>query len=157
MVAAVTAKQIDASRVFRILFDTWPDTNQPWRASPAPRLSAGSPACAHCSCERRKPTLRDLREALTAACGTNYGAHSPTWISRFNGTTRQAASYRKERVLLAGDSAHSHAPNGGQDLNLGVQDAVGVGWKLAQVVRGTSPETLLDTDHAERHPIAARV
>ena len=83
--------------------------------------------------------------------------HSPTWISRFTDMTRQAASYRKGRVLLAGDAAHVHYPVGGQGLNTGVQDAVNLGWKLAQVVNGTSPESLLDTYHAERHPVAARV
>ena len=83
--------------------------------------------------------------------------HSPTWISRFTDATRQAASYRAGRVLLAGDAAHVHPPQGGQGLNLGVQDAVNLGWKLAQVVDGTSPESLLDTYHAERHPVGARV
>ena len=83
--------------------------------------------------------------------------HSPTWISRFTDMTRQAASYREGRVLLAGDAAHVHSPLGGQGLNIGVQDAVNLGWKLAQVVNGTSPESLLDTYHAERHPVGARV
>jgi 2-polyprenyl-6-methoxyphenol hydroxylase-like FAD-dependent oxidoreductase len=104
-----------------------------------------------------EPTLEDLREALIAVYGTDYGIHSPTWISRFTDTTRQAAAYRDRRVLLAGDAAHVHAPDGGQGLNTGVQDAVNLGWKLAQVVHGTSPESLLDTYHAERHPVAARV
>jgi 2-polyprenyl-6-methoxyphenol hydroxylase-like FAD-dependent oxidoreductase len=104
-----------------------------------------------------EPTLRDLSEALIAVCGTDYGVHSPTWISRFTDMTRQAAAYRDRRVLLAGDAAHVHAPDGGQGLNTGVQDAVNLGWKLAQVVKGTSPESLLDTYHAERHPVAARV
>lgn len=104
-----------------------------------------------------EPTLGDLREALIAACGTDYGLHSATWISRFTDMTRQAAAYRDRRVLLAGDAAHVHAPDGGQGLNTGVQDAVNLGWKLAQVVKGTSPESLLDTYHAERHPVAARV
>ena len=103
------------------------------------------------------PTLRDLSEALIAVYGTDYGIHSPTWISRFSDVTRQAASYRDRRVLLAGDAAHVHYPVGGQGLNTGVQDAVNLGWKLAQVVRRTSPESLLDTYHAERHPVAARV
>jgi 3-(3-hydroxy-phenyl)propionate hydroxylase len=102
-------------------------------------------------------TLRDLREALIAVWGTDYGVHSPIWISRFTDMTRQAASYRDRRVLLAGDAAHVHSPVGGQGLNTGVQDAVNLGWKLAQVVRGISPEGLLDTYHAERHPVAARV
>jgi hypothetical protein len=104
-----------------------------------------------------EPTLRDLSEALIAVCGTDYGIHNPTWISRFTDMTRQAAAYRDRRVLLAGDAAHVHAPDGGQGLQTGVQDAVNLGWKLAQVVKGTSPESLLDSYHAERHPVAARV
>jgi len=104
-----------------------------------------------------EPTLRDLSEALVAVCGTDYGMHSPIWISRFTDMTRQATTYRKGRVLIAGDAAHVHAPDGGQGLNIGVQDAVNLGWKLAQVVKHTSPESLLDTYHAERHPVAARV
>ena len=104
-----------------------------------------------------EPTLRDLSEALIAVYGTDYGVHSPTWISRFTDMTRQAAAYRDGRVLLAGDAAHVHSPDGGQGLNTGVQDAVNLGWKLAQVVKRTSPESLLDTYHAERHPVAARV
>jgi len=104
-----------------------------------------------------EPTLRDLSEALVAVYGTDYGIHSPTWISRFTDMTRQAATYRAGRVLLAGDAAHVHSPVGGQGLNTGVQDAVNLGWKLAQVVNRASPESLLDTYHAERHPVAARV
>ena len=104
-----------------------------------------------------EPTLRDLSEALIAVYGTDYGLHTATWISRFTDMTRQAASYREGRVLLAGDAAHVHYPVGGHGLNIGVQDAVNLGWKLAQVVNGTSPDSLLDTYHAERHPVAARV
>jgi 2-polyprenyl-6-methoxyphenol hydroxylase-like FAD-dependent oxidoreductase len=104
-----------------------------------------------------EPTLRDLSEGLIAVYGTDYGIHSPTWISRFTDMTRQAAAYRDRRVLLAGDAAHVHAPDGGQGLNTGVQDAVNLGWKLAQVGNRTAPESLLDTYHAERHPVAARV
>ena len=104
-----------------------------------------------------EPTLRDLSQALIAVYGTDYGIHSPTSISRFTDMTRQAASYRERRVLLAGDAAHVHPPVGGQGLNIGVQDAVNLGWKLAQVANRTSPESLLDTYHAERHPVAARV
>jgi 2-polyprenyl-6-methoxyphenol hydroxylase-like FAD-dependent oxidoreductase len=104
-----------------------------------------------------EPTLRDLSEALIAVYGTDYGIHTPIWISRFTDMTRQAASYREGRVLLAGDAAHVHAPDGGQGLQTGVQDAVNLGWKLAQVVKGSSRESLLDTYHAERHPVAARV
>ena len=104
-----------------------------------------------------EPTLRELSEALIAVYGTDYGVHSPTWISRFTDMTRQAATYRDRRVLLAGDAAHVHSPDGGQGLQTGVQDAVNLGWKLAQVVNRTSPESLLDSYHAERHPVAARV
>ena len=104
-----------------------------------------------------EPTLRDLSEALIAVYGTDYGIHSPTWISRFTDMTRQAAAYRKGRVLLAGDAAHVHPPDGGQGLQTGVQDAVNLGWKLAQVVHRTSPDSLLDSYHAERHPVGARV
>jgi 2-polyprenyl-6-methoxyphenol hydroxylase-like FAD-dependent oxidoreductase len=104
-----------------------------------------------------EPTLGDLSAALIAACGTDYGVHSPIWISRFTDAARQAAAYRKGRVLIAGDAAHVHPPDGGQGLQTGVQDAVNLGWKLAQVVKGVSPESLLDTYHTERHPVAARV
>ena len=104
-----------------------------------------------------EPTLRDLSEGLIAVYGTDYGIHSPTFISRFTDMTRQAAAYREGRVLLAGDAAHVHSPVGGQGLNTGVQDAVNLGWKLAQVVNRTAPESLLDTYQAERHPVAARV
>ncbi len=104
-----------------------------------------------------EPTLSDLSAALITVYGTDYGIHSPTSISRFTDAARQAASYRKGRALIAGDAAHVHPPDGGQGLQTGVQDAVNLGWKLAQVVKGTSPERLLDTYHAERHPIGARV
>jgi 2-polyprenyl-6-methoxyphenol hydroxylase-like FAD-dependent oxidoreductase len=103
-----------------------------------------------------EPTLQDLSEALITVYGTDFGVHDPTWISRFTDMTRQAAAYRAGRVLLAGDAAHVHSPAGGQGIGLGVQDAVNLGWKLAQVVNGSSPESLLDTYHAERHPVAAR-
>ena len=105
----------------------------------------------------REPTLSDVRAALISFCGTDYGIHSPTSLSRFTDTTRQAAAYRAGRVLLAGDAAHIHSPVGGQGLNTGVQDAMNLGWKLGQVVKGSSPDSLLDTYHAERHPVAARV
>jgi 3-(3-hydroxy-phenyl)propionate hydroxylase len=104
-----------------------------------------------------EPKLRELREALTGVYGSDFGVHSPTFISRFTDMTRQAAAYRDGRVLLAGDAAHVHPPVGGQGLNIGMEDAVNLGWKLAQVVRGTSPESLLDTYHTERHPVADRV
>jgi 2-polyprenyl-6-methoxyphenol hydroxylase-like FAD-dependent oxidoreductase len=104
-----------------------------------------------------EPTLGELREALVAVYGTDYGIHSPAWISRSTDMARQAASYRDRRVLLAGDAAHVHHPIGGQGLNTGVQDAVNLGWKLALVVNGSAPDSLLDSYHAERHPVAARV
>jgi 2-polyprenyl-6-methoxyphenol hydroxylase-like FAD-dependent oxidoreductase len=104
-----------------------------------------------------EPTLSDLSAALITVYGTDYGIHSPTSISRFTDAARQAASYRKGRVLIAGDAAHVHPPDGGQGLQTGVEDAVNLGWKLAQVVKGRSPESLLDTYHTERHPIGARV
>ncbi len=103
-----------------------------------------------------EPALEDLKAALQAAYGSDFGVHHPTWISRFTDMTRQAAAYRSGRVLLAGDAAHIHFPAGGQGIGLGVQDAFNLGWKLAQVLRGVSPETLLDTYHAERHPVTAR-
>ena len=105
----------------------------------------------------RTPSLDELREALIAAYGTDYGLRCATSISRFTDMARQAECYRKGRVLLAGDAAHIHSPVGGQGLNIGMQDAVNLGWKLAQVVHGTSPETLLDTYHAERHPVGERL
>jgi 2-polyprenyl-6-methoxyphenol hydroxylase-like FAD-dependent oxidoreductase len=104
-----------------------------------------------------EPTLDDLSTALVGVYGTDYGLHDPIWLSRFTDASRQAEAYRQGRVLLAGDAAHIHSPVGGQGLNTGVQDAVNLGWKLAQVVAGSSPESLLDTYHAERHPVAARV
>ena len=104
-----------------------------------------------------QPDLDDLRRALVDADGTDYGVRSAVWISRFTDMTRQAAAYRNGRVLLAGDAAHVHAPAGGQGLNIGVQDAVNLGWKLAQVVKAISPDALLDSYHAERHPVGARV
>jgi 3-(3-hydroxy-phenyl)propionate hydroxylase len=103
------------------------------------------------------PSMSELREALVGVYGTDYGLRRANWISRFTDMTRQAASYRHGRVLLAGDAAHVHPPQGGQGLNIGVQDAVNLGWKLAQVVNKTSPDSLLDTYHAERHPVGARV
>jgi 2-polyprenyl-6-methoxyphenol hydroxylase-like FAD-dependent oxidoreductase len=104
-----------------------------------------------------EPSLADLSEELIRVYGTDYGVHSPVWITRFTDAARQAETYRKGRILLAGDAAHVHYPAGGQGLNLGVQDAANLGWKLAQVIKGASPESLLDSYHAERHPVAARV
>ncbi|GAB3056696.1 FAD-dependent monooxygenase [Intrasporangium mesophilum] len=104
-----------------------------------------------------EPTLADLSEAMTVAYGTDFGVHDPSWISRFTDATLQAAVYRHGRVLIAGDAAHIHPPTGGQGIGLGVQDAVNLGWKLAHVVKGVSPEALLDSYQAERHPATARV
>lgn len=103
-----------------------------------------------------EPTLDELSHALVEVYGTDFGIHSPTSISRFTDATRQAATYRKGRVLLVGDAAHIHYPAGGQGIGLGIQDAVNLGWKLAQVIGGTSPDSLLDTYHSERHPAGAR-
>jgi 3-(3-hydroxy-phenyl)propionate hydroxylase len=104
-----------------------------------------------------EPTEGELREALRAVYGTDFGVHGVTWLSRFSDAARQAVAYRDRRVLLAGDAAHVHSPAGGQGLNLGVHDAVNLGWKLAQVVHGSAPDSLLDSYHTERHPLAARV
>lgn len=104
-----------------------------------------------------EPSLDDLRDALKRVYGSDFGVHDPVWLSRFTDAARQADRYREGRVLLAGDAAHIHYPTGGQGLNIGVQDAVNLGWKLAQVVKGVSPESLLDSYEAERHPVAARV
>jgi 3-(3-hydroxy-phenyl)propionate hydroxylase len=103
-----------------------------------------------------QPTLQDISNGLKSVFGSDFGIHSPAWLSRFTDMTRQAAAYRERRVFLAGDAAHVHPPIGGQGLNIGVQDAVNLGWKLAQVIKGESPDSLLDTYHAERHPVAAR-
>jgi 2-polyprenyl-6-methoxyphenol hydroxylase-like FAD-dependent oxidoreductase len=103
------------------------------------------------------PGLSNLSEGLIAVYGTDFGVHNPSWISRFSDMTRQAATYRKGRILLAGDAAHVHSPDGGQGLNIGLHDAVNLGWKLARVAAGTAPDSLLDSYHAERHPVAARV
>jgi 3-(3-hydroxy-phenyl)propionate hydroxylase len=103
------------------------------------------------------PTIADLRELLIAEYASDFGLRRAKYISRFTDMARQAAAYRERRVLLAGDAAHVHPPVGGQGLNIGVQDAVNLGWKLAQVIKRTSPESLLDTYHAERHPVGARV
>ncbi|MEV6717408.1 FAD-dependent monooxygenase [Lentzea sp. NPDC051208] len=103
------------------------------------------------------PTIEDFARQLKAIAGTDFGVHSPRWLSRFGDATRLAERYRTGRVLLAGDAAHIHPPAGGQGLNLGIQDAVNLGWKLAAQIRGWAPGTLLDTYHSERHPVAADV
>jgi 3-(3-hydroxy-phenyl)propionate hydroxylase len=104
-----------------------------------------------------EPTLADLRGSLVAAFGSDFAVRDASWISDFSDMSRQAASYRAGRVLVAGDAAHVHPPLGGQGLNIGVQDAVNLGWKLAQVVAGTSSDLLLDSYHDERHPVGAHV
>ncbi|WP_436495037.1 rifampin monooxygenase [Actinokineospora sp. HUAS TT18] len=106
---------------------------------------------------RTPPTLDEVKQRLVAVAGTDFGVHSPRWLSRFGDATRLAEHYRTGRVLLAGDAAHIHPPAGGQGLNLGIQDAFNLGWKLAAEVNGWAPEGLLDTYHAERHPVAADV
>ncbi|OBF11326.1 rifampin monooxygenase [Mycobacterium sp. ACS4331] len=103
------------------------------------------------------PTMEEFRQQLTAVAGTDFGVHSPRWLSRFGDATRQAERYRVGRVLLAGDAAHIHPPTGGQGLNLGVQDAFNLGWKLAAEVNGWAPADLLDSYERERHPVAAGV
>ena len=103
------------------------------------------------------PGMEDFRRQLTAIAGTDFGVHSPRWLSRFGDATRLAEHYRVGRVLLAGDAAHIHPPAGGQGLNLGVQDAFNLGWKLAGELAGWAPPDLLDTYETERHPVAAAV
>lgn len=103
------------------------------------------------------PTLEEVKRQLRVTAGTDFGVHSPRWLSRFGDATRLAERYRVGRVLLAGDAAHIHPPVGGQGLNLGLQDAFNLGWKLAAEVRGWAPEGLLDSYHTERHPVAADV
>ncbi|KJE21124.1 2-polyprenyl-6-methoxyphenol hydroxylase-like oxidoreductase [Frankia torreyi] len=103
------------------------------------------------------PTLEEFRQRVRVFAGTDFGAHAPRWLSRFGDATRQAESYRTGRVLLAGDAAHIYPPMGGQGLNLGIQDAFNLGWKLAAEIGGWAPEGLLDSYHTERHPVAADV
>jgi hypothetical protein len=117
----------------------------------------GAPAEGVAEDRATPPTLEELKQQVRKLAGTDFGAHSPRWLSRFGDATRQADRYRVGRVLLAGDAAHVHPPYGGQGLNLGVQDAFNLGWKLAAEVSGWAPEGLLDSYHAERHPVAADV
>jgi 2-polyprenyl-6-methoxyphenol hydroxylase-like FAD-dependent oxidoreductase len=107
--------------------------------------------------DRSAPAVEEFRQRLQAVAGTDFGARAPRWLTRFGDATRQAERYRVGRVLLAGDAAHIHPPTGGQGLNLGIQDAFNLGWKLAATVGGRAPEGLLDTYHAERHPVGAAV
>jgi hypothetical protein len=117
----------------------------------------GAPAAGVAEDPRVPPTLDELKQQVRAYAGTDFGMHSPRWLSRFGDATRLAERYRTGRVLLAGDAAHIHPPTGGQGLNLGIQDAFNLGWKLAAEVNGWAPEGLLDTYHTERHPVAADV
>jgi hypothetical protein len=107
--------------------------------------------------DRGTPTIDEVRQQLRAFGGTDFGVHSPRWLSRFGDATRLAERYRVDRVLLAGDAAHVHPPLGGQGLNLGIQDAFNLGWKLAAEIAGWAPEGLLDSYFTERHPVAADV
>ncbi len=103
------------------------------------------------------PTLEEFKRQLRAYSGTDFGVHSPRWLSRFGDATRLAERYRVGRVLLAGDAAHVHPPLGGQGLNLGIQDAFNLGWKLSAEITGRAPEGLLDSYESERRPVAAAV
>ncbi|GAA0676097.1 FAD-dependent monooxygenase [Kitasatospora atroaurantiaca] len=102
-------------------------------------------------------TAEELTAAIRRVTGEEVTVTAVHSATRFTDNARQAADYRQGRVLLAGDAAHVHSPFGGQGLNLGIGDAVNLGWKLAAVVRGTAPEGLLDTYTAERHPVGAAV
>ncbi|MFC6083044.1 rifampin monooxygenase [Sphaerisporangium aureirubrum] len=117
----------------------------------------GAPAAGVAEDRAVPPTLEEFKQQLRAVAGTDFGVHSPRWLSRFGDATRLAERYRTGRVLLAGDAAHIHPPAGGQGLNLGVQDAFNLGWKLAAEVGGWAPDGLLDSYHTERHPVAADV
>ncbi|WP_407651663.1 FAD-dependent monooxygenase [Actinoplanes sandaracinus] len=134
------------------------ETDKRWNLRPTGggRYSVIVPA-AGVSDRAQPPTIEDFQQQLRAVAGTDFGVRSPRWLSRFGDATRLADRYRVGRVLLAGDAAHIHPPIGGQGLNLGVQDAVNLGWKLAAQIRGWAPETLLDTYQAERHPVAEDV
>lgn len=102
-------------------------------------------------------TLEELRESLRRTTGSDFGARDASWLTRFTNETRLASSYRSGRLLLAGDAAHIHAPMGGQGLNVGVQDAMNLGWKLALVAAGRVPENLLETYESERRPVGERL
>ena len=133
------------------------ETQQRFGSGPSATGSIASSSPPRESRPREPPTLEEFKQQLRAIAGTDFGVHSPRWLSRFGDATRLAERYRVGRVLLAGDAAHIHPPIGGQGLNLGVQDAFNLGWKLAAQIRGWAPETLLDTYQAERHPVAEDV
>ncbi|KUL30917.1 FAD-dependent monooxygenase [Actinoplanes awajinensis] len=141
--------------VYRIVVPDAPVPDAPLGDAASPDAALGDRAEA--GQRVAPPTLEDFRRQLRAVAGTDFGVHSPRWLSRFGDATRLAENYRVGRILLAGDAAHIHPPIGGQGLNLGIQDAVNLGWKLAAQVHGWAPDTLLDSYHAERHPVAADV
>ncbi|MEU0073704.1 rifampin monooxygenase [Streptomyces sp. NPDC006332] len=146
---ATIAAVVEEVRTTHLRFGVSPTADGVWRVVvPADGVAEDRAAA---------PTLEEFKQRLRAVAGTDFGVHSPRWLSRFGDATRQADRYRVGRVLLAGDAAHIHPPTGGQGLNLGVQDAFNLGWKLAAAVNGWAPQGLLDTYHAERHPVGARV
>jgi len=146
---ATVADIVAEVRKTQLRFGTVPHKDGTYRVIvPAAGVSEGRTAA---------PTLEEFKQQLRAVAGTDFGVHSPRWLSRFGDATRQAERYRVGRVLLAGDAAHIHPPTGGQGLNLGVQDAFNLGWKLAAAVNGWAPDGLLDSYHTERHPVGARV
>ncbi|WP_030583382.1 rifampin monooxygenase [Streptomyces anulatus] len=146
---ATVAAAVEKVRRTQLRFGTIPNGDGTFRVIvPAERVSEDGATA---------PTLEEFRQRLRAVAGTDFGVHSPRWLSRFGDATRQAERYRVGRVFLVGDAAHIHPPTGGQGLNLGVQDAFNLGWKLAAAVNGWAPEGLLDSYHAERHPVGARV
>ncbi|MFF0161441.1 rifampin monooxygenase [Streptomyces sp. NPDC005263] len=146
---ATIAAVVEHVRRTHLRFGASPTVDGVWRV--------GVPADGVAEDRAAAPTLEEFRQRLRAVAGTDFGVHSQRWLSRFGDATRQAERYRVGRVLLAGDAAHIHPPTGGQGLNLGVQDAFNLGWKLAAAVNGWAPDGLLDTYHAERHPVGARV
>ncbi|NUS71909.1 MAG: polyketide oxidase [Corynebacteriales bacterium] len=108
--------------------------------------------------DRHAPvTLAEFQEMVEHIAGRPIPMSEGRNLGRYSDTAKQAAQYRKGRIFVAGDAAHSHFPWGGQGLNTGLQDAVNLGWKLAGAVQGWAPAELLDTYHTERHPVAARV
>jgi 2-polyprenyl-6-methoxyphenol hydroxylase-like FAD-dependent oxidoreductase len=146
---ATVAAVVEEVRKTQLRFGTIPNGDGTYRVIvPAEGVSEDRTAA---------PTIEEFKQRLRAVAGTDFGVHSPRRLSRFGDATRQAERYRVGRVLLAGDAAHIHPPTGGQGLNLGVQDAFNLGWKLAAEVNGWAPEGLLDSYHAERHPVGARV
>ncbi|WP_043669082.1 rifampin monooxygenase [Streptomyces xylophagus] len=146
---AMVAAVVEEVRRTQLRFGVSPGENGVWRVV--------VPADGVAEDRATSPTLEEFKQRLRAVAGTDFGVHSPRWLSRFGDATRQAERYRVDRVLLAGDAAHIHPPTGGQGLNLGVQDAFNLGWKLAATVNGWAPEGLLDSYHTERHPVGARV